>query len=101
MWVCNFAAILCMGDVSTYWGGVTHICIKKFTITGSDNGLSPGQRQAIIWTNAGILLTDHLGKNFSETLIEIYTFALKKMQVKISFGKWRPFCLVSNITHYE
>ena len=25
-------------------------------IIGSDNGLSPGQHQEIIWTNAGILL---------------------------------------------
>ena len=33
-----------------------HICVSKQTIIGSDNGLSPGWRQAIIWTNAGILL---------------------------------------------
>ena len=30
-----------------------HICVDKLTIIGSDNGLSPGRRQAIIWTNAG------------------------------------------------
>ena len=41
---------------STHWGRVTHICVSKLTIIGSDNGLSPGRRQAIIWTNAGILL---------------------------------------------
>ena len=34
---------------------VLHICVSKLTIIGSDNGLSPGRRQAIIWTNAGIL----------------------------------------------
>ena len=28
----------------------------NYTIIGSDNGLSPGWRQAIIWTNWGILL---------------------------------------------
>ena len=39
----------------THWGPVTHICISKQTIIGSDNGLSPGCRRAIIWTNAGIL----------------------------------------------
>ena len=27
-----------------------------YTIIGSDNGLSPDRRQAIIWTKAGILL---------------------------------------------
>ena len=40
----------------THWGRVTHICVGKQTIIGSDNGLSPGRRQAIIWTNDGILL---------------------------------------------
>ena len=40
----------------THWGRVTHICVSKLTIIASDNGLSPGRRQAIIWTSAGILL---------------------------------------------
>ena len=44
------------GDELTHWGRVMHICIGNLTIIGSDNGLSPGRRQAIIWTNAGILL---------------------------------------------
>ena len=50
----------------THWGWVTHIFVSKLAITGSDNGLSPGRRQAIIWTNAGILLIWPLGTNFSE-----------------------------------
>ena len=29
--------------------------LVKWTIIGSDNGLSPGQRQAIIWSNDGLL----------------------------------------------
>ena len=58
----------------THWGQVTHICVSKLTIIGSDNGLSPGRRQAIIWTNAGILLMRPLGTNFSEILIEIYIY---------------------------
>ena len=37
-----------------------------------------------------------LGTNFSEILIEIYTFSFKKMQLKILSGKWRPFCLGLN-----
>ena len=45
---------------------MTHICVGNLTIIGSDNGLSPGRRQAIIWTNAGILLIGPLGKNFIE-----------------------------------
>ena len=49
----------------THWGRVTHICVSKLTIIGSDNGLSPARRQAIILTNAGILLIGPLGTNFS------------------------------------
>ena len=48
----------------THWGRVTHICVCKLTIIGSDDGLSPGRRQAIIWTNAGMLLIRPLGTNF-------------------------------------
>ena len=39
----------------SHWCWMTHLCISKLTITGSGNGLSPGQRQVIIWTNTGIL----------------------------------------------
>ena len=35
-------------------------------------------RQAIIWNNAGILLIEPLGTNFSEILIEIYTFSIQE-----------------------
>ena len=81
----------------THWGRVTHICVGKLTIIGSDNGLSPGRRQAIIWTNAGILSIEPLGTNFSEILIGIQIFSLKKMRLKMSSAKWRPFCLGLNV----
>ena len=45
----------------THWGRVTHICVNKLTIIGSDNGLAPGRHQTIIWTNDGILLIGPLG----------------------------------------
>ena len=80
----------------THWGRVTHICVDNLTINASDNGLSPGRRQAIIWTNAGILLIEPLGTKFSEILIEIYTFSFKKMHLNISSAKGRPFCLEEN-----
>ena len=82
---------------STHWGRVTHICVVKLTIIGSDNGLSPGRRQAIIWTNAGILLIGPLGTNFTEILIGIQTFSFKKMHLKMSSAKWRPFSLGLNV----
>ena len=56
----------------------TYICVGKLTITGSDNGLSPGCCQAIIWTNAGILSIGPFGINFRELLIKIYTFHSRK-----------------------
>ena len=81
----------------THWGRVTHICVSKLTIIGSDNGLSPGRRQAIIWTNAGILLIRLLGTNFNEILVEILTLSFMKMRLKVSSAKWRPFCPGLNV----
>ena len=81
----------------THWGRVTHICVSKPTIIGSDNGLSPDWRQAIIWTNAGILLIGPLGTNFSEILIKILVFSFMKMRLKMSSAKWRPFRLGLNV----
>ena len=85
----------------THWGWVTHISVSKLTIIGSDNGLSPGRRQAIFWTNAGILLIGPLGTNFNETSIEIHTFSFKKIHLKLSSGKWRPFCLGLNVLSHH
>ena len=82
----------------THWGQVTHICIGNLTTTGSDNGLSPGRCHAIIWTNAGILLIGPLGTNFSEFLIKVHTFSFKKMHLKMSAAKWRPFCLCLKVS---
>ena len=79
---------------------MTHICVSKLTIIASDNGLSPGRRQAIIWTNAGTLLIGHLGTNFGEILIEIHTFLFKKIDLKMSSGKWRPSCLGLNVLRH-
>ena len=69
----------------THWGRVTHICISK------------PRRQAIIWTNAGILWIGPLGTNFIEILIEIQTFSFKKVHLKMSSAKWRPFGLGLNV----
>ena len=54
------------------------------------------RRQAIIWTNAGILLIGLLGTNFSEILIGIQTFSFTKLHLKTSSAKWRLFCLGLN-----
>ena len=80
-------------DSLTHWGKGT----RNLTITSSDNGLSPGRHQAIIWTNAGILTIGPSGTNLSEILIEIQTFSFRKMHPKISSAKWRPFCFGLNV----
>ena len=84
-------------NVLTHWGRVTHICVSSQTIIGSDNGLSPGRRQAIIWTSAGILLIGPLGANVNEIVIEIDTFSFKKMHLTKSSVKWRPLCPGLNV----
>ena len=68
------------------------------TVTiGSDDGLTPGRRQAIIWTNAVKLLFGPTGTNFSGISIEIYTFSFNKWPSEMSSGKCRPFCLGLNV----
>ena len=51
-----------------------------------------------MWTNSGIFLIGPLGTNFSEILIEIDIFSFKKMDLKMSSGKWHPFCLGLNVS---
>ena len=80
---------------STHWGWVTNIWVNKLASIVWDNGLPPGRRQAIILNNAGILLIGPLGTNFSEILIGIHTFSFKKMHLKMSSAKWRPFVSAS------
>ena len=85
----------------THWIGVTHKYIGKLIIIGPDNGLSPGQRQAIILTNAGIMLIRPLGTNFSEIFIEIQIFSLKKIHLKMLSAKCYQFCPSLNVlTHW-
>ena len=76
---------------------MTHICVGKLTIISSNNGLSPSRRQAIIWTNAGILLIGPRGTSFSEILIGTQAFSFKKMHLKMPSAIWRRFCLGLNV----
>ena len=74
-WICNY--IHTEGwyvntnsyPILTHWGRVTHICVSKLTIIGSDNGLSPGRRQAIIlnqcWYIVNWVLRNKLQWNFN------------------------------------
>ena len=90
---------LMFGEINSLRPSDAYICVSKLTIIGSDNGLSPGRRQAIIWTNAGIWLIGVLGTNVSEILIKICAFLLKKKLLKMS-GKRRPSCLGLDVLNY-
>ena len=57
---------------------------QEISMIGSDKGLAPGRRQALIWTDDGILLIRPLGTYFSEISIEIRISSLKKY-----IGKYR------------
>ena len=78
-----------------------HICVSKRTIIGSDDGSSPGRRQAIIWAKAGILLTGPSGTIFSENLnrnsyIFIHKNAFENVVWKKVAMLSRPQCVKSN-----
>ena len=97
----NFAIWVLAGSIpwtdKTHWGRVTLICVHKLTIILSDNGLSPSWCQAAIWNIAGILLIGPLGTNFSEISLEIHTFSLKKIYMKMPSGNCGYFCLGLNV----
>ena len=60
--------------VLTHLPLMSHICVNesvKHWFIGSDNGLSPIRRKAIIWTNAGLLSIWPSETDFSEILIKI------------------------------
>ena len=75
----------------SHWGRVAHICVSELTTIGSDNGLSPGRRQAIIWTSAGILWIGPLGTNFSENLIVHFVTASMCYLTFLLAVTWRNF----------
>ena len=80
---------------------MTHIYVCKLTIIGSDNGLSPERRQAIIWTNAGILLIWTIGNKLQWNFDRNSKISLKKRHLKMSSAKWRLFCLGLNVLSYR
>ena len=84
---------------------MTHICIRKLTIIGSDNGLSPGRCQAIIWTNAGILLIGRMGTKSNEILINVYSFiqenVFENVVGKVMAILFRPQCVTRQALWYQ
>ena len=75
----------------THSGRVTHICVSKLSIIGSDSVFSPGRSQAIIWTKTGQLSIGPLGTSFGEISNSILTSSFKTMRFKMSSATWRRF----------
>ena len=70
---------------------------------GATTGLpnNPFQRQALIWTNHGLLIIRALATKFSKIWIKMQRFSLKKINSEIYFVKYRPFCLRLNVLYGE
>ena len=84
----------------THWGRVTHM--RQWTYHHWFKWwLVPERHQAIIWTNAGILLIRPLGTNFSEISIKIHIFSFKEMHLKMSSAKVWPYCLGLNVLIFK
>ena len=71
------------------------VCVGSLTIIGSDNGLSPGRRQAIFWINAVILFIGPLGTNFNEILI---TSVIWELAAVFSRPQWVKYQLCFGVT---
>ena len=65
---------------------MTHACVSKLTIIGSDSGLSSGWRQAIIGNNAELFYLDPLEQTSIKFSIEIHTLSFSRK----SIWKCRP-----------
>ena len=76
----------------TYWGRVMYICVSRLTIIGSDNGLTPGRHQAIMWTIAGKLFIGPLG--FHWNLNQNSYILIQEMHLKMSSRKCWPFYML-------
>ena len=77
------------------------MCVGKLTNIGSDNGFSQRPRQAIIWTNVGILLIWPLGINFHDFFYRNSNIFIEENMLILSSAKFCPFpvCLMPQSHH--
>ena len=74
----------------SHWGRVTHICASKLSHLWFRQWL-------VAWTAASHYPNQCRNIVNWTISIEIDTFSCKKMHLKMSSGKWRPFCLDLNV----
>ena len=94
LFACLLKTIFIINDILTR---VTHICISKLCIIGSDIVLSPKRHQASIWFKDGILLIGPWEQTSAKILMEISTFSFKKMHMEFSSGNGWPFYTEPNV----
>ena len=80
-----------------HWGLVTHICVSKIAIIGSENGLSPDRRQAIIWTNAEMLLIGTFVHKLQCNCNRNQYILSQDNAFEYLSANWRPFFLGLNL----
>ena len=85
---------------------MTHICISKLTIIGSDNGLLPGRHQAIILINAGRLLTGPLRAKLQWNLNQNSHFFIQENPIENVVWKMaailsQPQCVEKQFKRYR
>ena len=83
----------------THWGRVMYICVGNLTIIWPDNGLSLGRRQAIIWTNAGILFPEEQTSLNRYSCIFIQENSFENVVCEMASILSRPQCV--NLPSYQ
>ena len=82
----------------TNWGRVTHICVDNLTVIGSENGLSPGRRQASIWNQCWNIVNWTLGNKLQwkfnqNSNIFIQENVFENVVCEMAFILSRPQCV--------
>ena len=89
----------CLGhNVLTHWGRVTHICVGKLTIIGSDYGLSPETALSHYlnqcWNIVNWILGNKLHRNFNRNSnISIHENALEDVVCELASILSQPQCV--------
>ena len=77
-----------------------HAYTRQYTneIIGSDNGLTPVERQARYLYQCWLIVNRATGNKFQWNLNSNITIFIKKMNMKLTSAKWRPFCVGLNVS---
>ena len=94
-----------MSIAIAHWGRVTHICVDKLIIIGSDNGLSPDRRQASHYLNQCSIIVNWILANIFQwkfnqnTAIFIEDYARENVVCEMASTLSRPQCVKTAINN--